>query len=609
MIIQGVYINNIYYGDYRNLTPIQDILVKLALISFILGFFTFIFAFELIIRRSKFILSIIQLLFIVLILILPFELIYNFIYHIILVYGIINSIILLFYITNLSQYEFKAIPSFLLLGGSLMTIAFYLCSPIVKVSFNIPLFFPPIIFILGCSIALFPLLVNPKKIENALKIWKIMGFLTILDQILIIIFHILSKLYLFILVSLIDLIVYIILYQYTIKNIEKEHIKHYAIKGKEPISNVLKAFIKKSIEEIYRLIIENANDLIMIFNAKFEIELINEKSCQKLLGYSKSDLIVENIRHFIHTEDIEKIEQFQKNILLNGEDSAEVRIRKKDNSYLWFEIKGVLFKDFNQNAKLLTISRDITDHKIAQKIVEKENIRLNKLDELRKEFIARASHDINNPLGSLVLTLNMLKYKYHTQEFENLEENIDDILIQAQRVQNLAVNLLDYAMIEMHRFQIKREKINVSKVILSCVNNEKPRGKERGIDISYNLPEELVLYGDELVITRIFQNLISNAINYTQKFKKGKIAINAEKSENVTRISIKDNGIGLTKEDINKLFDWECKIQKDQDDIIEGSGIGLYITKQIVESHGGKIFVESNGLNRGSTFNVEFPIN
>ena len=517
--------------------------------------------------------------------------------------------ILLFYITNLSQYEFKAIPSFILLGGSLMVMAFYLCFPIVKISLDIPLFFPPIIFILGCSIALFPLLVNPKRIGNALKIWKIMAFLTILGQILIIIFHILSKSFLLLIVSITDPIVYFILYYITIKNIKKEHIKHNSTKNKESISNVLKAFTKKNIEEIYRLIIENANDLIIIFNDNFEIELINENSFQKLLGYSKNDLIVEDIQQYMHTDDLEKIEKFQKNLLLNGEDTTEIRFRKIDNSYLWFELKGASFKDYNQNLKILTISRDITDKNKVQDLIRDENIRLIRMDEIRKEFMAHASHEIKNPLISLVLNIEMLKYKFLQKDLTNFEKNINDVKEQLVNVKNLAVNLLEYTLLEMHKSNLKKKRVDISNILINCIKMETLRAEVRGIKINCDFSDELYIDGDELAITQVFQNLISNAINYTPKYKNGDINIRANKINNKIIVSVKDNGIGLLQEHIKNLFVWDSQIDTRSDEVIKGSGIGLYLSKQMVEIHGGRIWAESEGLNKGSTFSIEIPIN
>lgn len=365
---------------------------------------------------------------------------------------------------------------------------------------------------------------------------------------------------------------------------------------------------KYKLDELYRLITENANDLITIFNNKFDIEYVNEKIHKKLLGYTSDDLIGKNISEIIRPDELKKIEKLEKEFLKKSEVTAEIRFRKKDDSYIWLEIKGDTFTTTDNETKILTISRDISAYKKAQKIMKQENIRLKKLEGLRKEFLARATHDIKNPLSSLLLGMEMLKELYKNKEFENFEELLEELYNQLFSVQNLAIGLLDFTMLEIRKSQLNKEIINISDIILKCVNNEKFRAKERGIKISCNLPEVLYLNGDELSLTQIFQNVIANAINYTPMYIQGKVKIKAEKSDGFVKISIKDKGIGLTPVEIKNLFTWDYKIKKYNDTIIKGAGFGLYISKQIVESHGGKIWTKSKGKNKGTTFIVELPI-
>jgi len=196
---------------------------------------------------------------------------------------------------------------------------------------------------------------------------------------------------------------------------------------------------------------------------------------------------------------------------------------------------------------------------------------------------------------------------YQNKDFKNFEQNFNELRNQLFRVKNFAVSLLEYTMLEIDDLQLKKEKIKISNLILNCIEDERLRAKERGIKISYELLNELNLYGNKLYMSQIFKNLISNAINYTPKSNHGKIIIRTEQSKDMIRISVKDNGIGLTKEDMQELFKWESNIKSNNKNIIKGTGIGLFITKHIVESLKGKIWVESDGINKGSNFILEFP--
>jgi len=120
--------------------------------------------------------------------------------------------------------------------------------------------------------------------------------------------------------------------------------------------------------------------------------------------------------------------------------------------------------------------------------------------------------------------------------------------------------------------------------------------------------EEIILELDRIRIEQVIINLLSNAIKFTPSY--GNIYINSNISDQWVEISIKDTGIGLTKEEKGTLFQKFGKIHRDSDGIegeFGGSGLGLYISKEIVELHNGKIFVKSKGRNKGSTFTIKLP--
>jgi signal transduction histidine kinase len=173
------------------------------------------------------------------------------------------------------------------------------------------------------------------------------------------------------------------------------------------------------------------------------------------------------------------------------------------------------------------------------------------------------------------------------------------------RLKELVDNLLDVSRLEAKKFDLELQKENLVEIIIDCANDMKYLSSDRQLIMNLNLPHESYLNIDKLRFRQVLTNLISNAIKNTPK--KGKIMINLIEEESHIDIHIKDTGVGFTLKEKEKLFQKFGKIERygmDLDVDIEGSGLGLFISKEIVELHGGQIFMESEGRNEGATFTV-----
>ena len=130
--------------------------------------------------------------------------------------------------------------------------------------------------------------------------------------------------------------------------------------------------------------------------------------------------------------------------------------------------------------------------------------------------------------------------------------------------------------------------------------------QEKNHLIKFDLPEELNINVDKSLIERVITNLVTNAIKYSQPKRTTHISLS--KRNKYIEISVRDGGIGLREKEIKLLFKKFSRIERNSIDIIEGTGLGLYISKLIVELHKGKIWAESDGINKGSTFIVRLPL-
>jgi signal transduction histidine kinase len=179
-----------------------------------------------------------------------------------------------------------------------------------------------------------------------------------------------------------------------------------------------------------------------------------------------------------------------------------------------------------------------------------------------------------------------------------------------KRLKHLVENLIDISRIEYEKFKLVKEPTNFSALIREISNELIYSIRERNINLNLVLPESLYIELDKVRIEQVIMNLLSNAIKNTPP--NGEIYVNLKKKENSVELSIRDTGIGISQEEMDMLFTRFGKLERYGEGYeyidIQGTGLGLYISKEIVDSHEGEIRAESGGRNKGSTFIVKLPI-
>ncbi|MFX0165149.1 MAG: PAS domain S-box protein [Candidatus Hodarchaeota archaeon] len=364
----------------------------------------------------------------------------------------------------------------------------------------------------------------------------------------------------------------------------------------------------KHSEEMHSLIAENANDLILIFNDKFQFEYANRKPLLNLLGYTVEEVIGKNGIEFVHPDDREKVIKPYKDGFEQDEGSVEARIKHKLGHYILIESNGKMFIDKEGKQKVLTISRDITERKNAERLIIDENKKLLEINQIKSELLTTTSHELKTPLNSVAAASQFLLNNLKGQIGEDALKFVEMIHRGGQKLKILIENLLDASNIEANKLNLHLQNENIVNIIGECIGDLQYWADKRDISIDYEHPKELNVLIDRIKIEQVITNLLSNAIKYTPP--KGKIHIILDENDPWVKISIEDNGIGLTKKEMKSLFQKFGQIErygKGVDVESEGSGLGLYISKEIVELHDGKILVESGGRNKGSTFIVKLP--
>lgn len=233
--------------------------------------------------------------------------------------------------------------------------------------------------------------------------------------------------------------------------------------------------------------------------------------------------------------------------------------------------------------------------------------KLKEIDRAKDEFIRMASHELQAPIANIRGYLEDLKERMKTRLLPEEKEDFERIDLSAKNLVNLVSDILTVSRLEGQRLDFSTEKLNVNKEIEEAVLEFSPKVKEKKLKLFISLPEEEVfIKANKWRFREIITNLVSNAVKYTLEGEI-KVEVKVDKKTKRCYISVIDSGIGISAEAQQRLFQKFFREKKKETAEIAGTGLGLWITKEIVEKMGGKIFVESIE-GKGSKFFFYLPL-
>ncbi|ADQ05931.1 integral membrane sensor signal transduction histidine kinase [Caldicellulosiruptor hydrothermalis 108] len=272
---------------------------------------------------------------------------------------------------------------------------------------------------------------------------------------------------------------------------------------------------------------------------------------------------------------------------------------------LWKEVINAINKiskgDFNVNLEKLNKQ----NHPFIELIDGINNMAANlkAMEEMRQEFISNISHEIGSPLTSIRGFASALKNE--NLSFEQRKHYLDIIENECIRLSKLSENLLRLTMLDSEQYPLHLTTYRLDKQIQLTILEFEPQWSEKELDITLSL-DEIIITADQDLLKQVWQNLIDNAIKFT--LKGGAIKIQLYKKETYAIVTISDTGIGISEQDLPRIFERFFKADKSRNRAVSGSGLGLSIVKKIVELHNGKIFVNSQ-LGKGTEFIIQLPLN
>jgi signal transduction histidine kinase/PAS domain-containing protein len=230
-------------------------------------------------------------------------------------------------------------------------------------------------------------------------------------------------------------------------------------------------------------------------------------------------------------------------------------------------------------------------------------------DKAKSEFLASMSHELRTPLNAIIGFSQVLQERYFGNLNEKQTEYVTDIIDSGKHLLSLINDILDLSKIEAGKMELEISNIRIDEIVRNSLIMIKEKALVHGISLDLEIAENISankISGDERRLKQVMFNLLSNATKFTPD--KGKIRVEAHRTENEIVISVSDNGIGMTAQEQKRLFEAFYQASGGLKDKTPGTGLGLAITKSIVEKHGGRIWVESEGTNKGCKFTFTLPV-
>lgn len=362
----------------------------------------------------------------------------------------------------------------------------------------------------------------------------------------------------------------------------------------------------KESEELFRNIFEQSAIGLVEARADGRITNVNSKICE-ILGYSKDEFLTFSVNDITYPEDIDKAKPYEIQVLNGKLDSfhLEKRFLHKNGNVIWSYLHSNVVRDNNKKIKyVIGAVADINERKKAEQTLQQNAQKLSELNATKDRLLSIISHDLKNPINNIAGFAELIDKNYEKYTDEKRKHFNQLILRSVTSVAKLLENLLLWSRSQRNKISVEPETFPVADLVNNCIELLKPSADKKQIVLISKIPENVMVYADVDMITTVIRNLLSNAIKFTPL--QGMVFIKAESKHNQTIIEVRDNGIGIEPDRIDKLFALDDTHTSVGTDGEKGTGLGLIICKEFIEQNKGKIWVKSE-KDKGTGFFLELP--
>jgi len=310
----------------------------------------------------------------------------------------------------------------------------------------------------------------------------------------------------------------------------------------------------------------------------------------RMTGYNKEDVLGQPYEIFI-IEDLRRrdLEYYRKRMAgaQDVPDEYDTKVRHADGSIREMHVRARL-SDFDGRPAVLVLMTDVTE--------------LRRLQHERERFFRFMVHELRAPLSPLVTAVSLLRQERARQDPEQLRRLLPLVIRSTDRLRQFVDDFLELSRLDSEALRVTQEPLDLKAIIEEVVEGQRILAEEKGLTLTIEPWEPFGVRGDAFAIRTIVQNLVNNAIKYTER---GRVTVTVEKHDTEFRIAVSDTGVGLTPDEQRHLFQEFGRIKRMEG--IKGTGLGLALVKRVVEACGGCVKVHSAGKDRGSTFTVTLP--
>ena len=358
-------------------------------------------------------------------------------------------------------------------------------------------------------------------------------------------------------------------------------------------------------ERKYRSLYENMPDAVCIIDSQGRIADVNPHGIE-LLEYSKEELSKMTIKDLVYEEDQERSKAFLEKLKNEGYyEKYEGRVVSKSGEIKWIQVSSTQILENGIQVGSQDVLRDISKRKELESSLQKSKEQLLELNATKDKFFSIIAHDLKGPFNSIIGFTDVLLGDFKNFEPDYIHRMLKTISASAVRTLKLLENLLEWARLQRGQIKFIPVQFDILELIVENINLLEPLATKKNINITLMNEKECMVYADKNMINAIIRNLISNAIKFTAQ--NGKVYIDKNIIGNQCEVSVKDTGIGIPAEDMQRLFKIEGDLQFDGTEGEKGTGLGLILCKEFVERHGEKLWAESE-INKGSLFYFTVPV-
>lgn len=370
----------------------------------------------------------------------------------------------------------------------------------------------------------------------------------------------------------------------------------------------------KASEEKYRLITENTSDVIWILNlGQMKFTYISP-SIINLRGYTVQEAMNQTLDESLTPESGKMVEETLRATIpefLSHKNSGLTRSLNqiqqpcKDGRIIWVEVATQY--QFNQagEVEVLGVSRNIEERKKMEDELRRSEVELRELIATKDKFFSIIAHDLKSPFNSIAGFGDLLQSEARSLDIDEIIQYAGLINTSAKNTMALLENLLDWAQVQRGQMLFNPKPALIGELLKEALAVVRQAAVQKGIAIQSVVPEDLIFSVDENMFKLLIRNLVGNAVKFTHRG--GRVEIKVEANNKFIKVLVKDNGIGISTGNIEKLFNISAGYVARGTANEKGTGLGLILCKEFVEKHSGRIWVESKE-GEGSNFIVELPI-